>query len=308
MSRPLLIDADPGCDDAVAIAMAAGDESLDIVGMSTVHGNGTVEDTTRNALAICDEVGLDDVPVAKGCDRPLRVELETGEAIHGEGGIKGEVSPPTRDPVDLHAAAFIVEMAREYPGELVLAPLGPLTNVAVALALEPELPDLIDETVVMGGAAYTAGNVTPLAEANIYHDPEAADRVVADLSPSLVGLDVTVEATIDPDRRSKLPETPLRPLLQTWLDYYPDWLIERYDIEATLMHDAVVIATLVDDEVVRFEESPLSVLTGDGPHRGKVVPDPYESGEFDGDGRVAVDIDPDRFNELLFERLATLPL
>ncbi|ELY53673.1 nucleoside hydrolase [Natronolimnohabitans innermongolicus] len=308
MTRPLVIDTDPGCDDAVALLLALESDALDVVGLTTVHGNTTVDATTANARAILEAVDRTDVPVAAGADRPLLVDLETSEHVHGEGGIKGKLPEPTAAtaPVDGHAAQYIVEQAREHDGELTLAAIGPLTNVALALAIEPDLPDLLDDLVVMGGAAFVPGNVTPLAEANFHTDPHAARRVVRDCEPTLVGLDVTQRAAVPPALVDGLEAaddaastTPLERSIHEWLTYYEDDRLERYGIESAAIHDALVLASLVDESVLETDAYHLEVGVDSELARGALVADANDVTGAAPNGRVAVDADYERYRELV---------
>ena len=302
MSRPVLIDTDPGCDDAVAILTALERPDLEVVGLTTVHGNAPVGETTANARAILELVDRADVPIAKGTDRPLTVPLRTAEHIHGEGGIRGDVPTPTAAsrPVDAHAAQFIVEQARAHEGGLTLAAIGPLTNVALAHAMEPDLPDLLDELVVMGGAAFVSGNVTPLAEANFHTDPHAAHRVVRDCSPTLVGLDVTANAAVPPAEVESLPrDDPLGRSIYEWLTYYGDDQLEQYGIESAAIHDALVIAALVDDGVLETERYPMEVGTDSEMARGALVCDRNGVRGETSNGAVALEADYERFREIV---------
>jgi inosine-uridine nucleoside N-ribohydrolase len=185
----LLLDCDPGHDDAVALLFAA--RHLDLVGITTVHGNSTLENTTRNALALLELAGID-VPVARGCAGPLVGDATYAPEIHGTSGLDGATLPaPTRRPVDLHAVDFMIAQAERHKGELVVAAVGPQTNLALALRREPRLATWLREITIMGGST-TGGNVTPAAEFNIYCDPEAAAAVFASGVPiRMVGLNVT---------------------------------------------------------------------------------------------------------------------
>ncbi len=309
MTSPLLIDTDPGCDDALAIALALEDPTLEIVGLTTVHGNTAVKGTTHNARAILEALGRTDVPIAAGADRPLLADLETAEHIHGEGGIRGELPKPTSEtePKGVHAARRIVETARRHDGDLALAAIGPLTNVALALAMEPRLPEMLDDLLVMGGAAFVHGNVTPLAEANFRSDPEAASRVVRDADPTVVGLDVTRRATLPADWIDSLPrESPLARSLRAWLAYYDDEVLERYGMETAAIHDALVIAGLIDGAMVETEAHHMQVGTDSELDRGALVCDPYEVTGGEPNGRVAVDADVERYRELMTEAVEGL--
>ncbi|WP_053948501.1 nucleoside hydrolase [Halolamina sediminis] len=302
MSRKVLLDVDPGCDDAVALGLALASDELDVVGVTTVAGNTSVDNATRNALSVLTLFDRTDVPVAAGCGRPLAHELETAEEIHGEGGITGELPGPAAEPVSTDAPAFIREQATEHD-DLTLVGLGPLTNVAVALMSDPDLPERLEEVTVMGGTIRATGNRTPMAEANFYSDPAAARRVVWDANPKVAGLNVTHRAQVPPgvvDGDSATAET-----IRAWLDYYPDWVRESVGLEHAAQHDALVVAGLFAD-VLTHESAPTDVFVDDGDARGAVMFDEYGLTDAERTARVAVDVDVDRFRALLGERLSRL--
>lgn len=293
----LLIDTDPGCDDALALLLAL-ESDLDVVGLTTVAGNAPIEDTTRNTLALLEFLD-NDLPVARGAERPLVKRQDTAEFIHGDGGLKGDLPEPSREPVDPSGAEFIVEKAREH-GDLTIAAIGPLTNLALALGIEPDLPELLDEVLVMGGAVYAPGNRTPAAEANLHADPDAASRVLQSLDPTFVGLGVTIRATLDPatlDLSGSRGE-----VIEEWLTYYPEEVKERYGIDHSPIHDAAVIAALTDG-VLSTEERALEIDTREGPCRGALVADEYGVTEVPENGHVATDIDVERFREAMSEAI-----
>lgn len=301
MTTPLLIDTDPGCDDAIAICLALQHPDLEVVGLTTVHGNAPTAATTRNARGILELFDRSDVTVAKGCDRPLLVPLDTAEEIHGEGGIRGALPDPSpaTEPVDVHAAEYIVRTARECEGELTLAAIGRLTNVAVALALEPELPSLLDEVVILGGAAYVPGNITPTASANFYCDPHAARRVIRDTSPTVIGLDVTPQATLPADWIESIPRDGARgESIYEWFTYYSPTVLERYDIETAAIHDALAILSIVAD-VVDTEACFMEVVADAGPTQGALICDGRGTTGNPPNGSIALDADGDRFRELV---------
>jgi len=296
--QKVLFDTDPGCDDAVMLAMGLGSDAIDVVGLSTVYGNSTVANTTRNALSIL-KLGGYDIPVARGCHRPLVDDLTTAEWVHGEGGIRGEMPDPDGEPVDAHGVQFMIDQAREHGSDLVIAAVGPLTNLATALALEPDLPDLVDEIYLMGGSAFTVGNVTPVAEANVHNDPVAAERVFQAAEPKMVGLDATNDATVPYDgARTYRDEGGVRGAIGDWLDY-PEAIDEMIE-GGVVVHDAAVIADIVDPDVLTFERLPVEVDTTDGPSRGSVVADRYGVTGTEPNCEVAIDIDTERFREILF--------
>jgi len=302
MTGPLLIDTDPGCDDALALLLALDYDGLAVVGVTTIFGNATVDATTRNARSILELLERTDVPVARGCQEPFLVPVDTAEHIHGDGGIRGELPAPTpaTAPVDVPAAQFIVDMAREYEGELTLATLGRLTNVAVALALEPELPSMLDDVLIMGGSAFTAGNVTPLASANFYGDPHAARKVVRATDPTVVGLDVTQYATLPAEWIESIPRTtPLGESVYQWLTYYPQDVLDQYGIETAAMHDAMAIAALVDDSLLETESHYIDVGSDAGPAQGALLCDAHDTQNEPPNGEVALQVDVDRYRRIV---------
>lgn len=296
MTRKVLFDTDPGCDDAVMLAMALGHEDLEIVGLSTVCGNSTVANTTRNALAVLEHGGFD-VPVARGCGRPLVDELATAEWVHGEGGLRGDLPEPTTEPIDQHGADFIVDRARDHGQELTVAAVGPLTNLALALAKEPALPEMVDEIYLMGGAAFESGNVTPVAEANFHNDPAAASRVIQDGETKMVGLDVTNGASPAPETVDAYADRGGGfGVVADWIGY-PDAAL-GVGQDALAVHDAAVVADLIDPDVLTFEEYFCEVDTTGGPSHGAVVCDRYGIRDAAPNTSVAVELDVERYRSV----------
>jgi purine nucleosidase len=198
MAVKILLDCDPGLDDALALLLAHGDPNIELVAVTTVGGNVSVEKTTRNALELREYLGFRDVPVAAGAGAPLKGEVRNAEFVHGEGGL-GNVTLPAAQLAasEYHAVDLIIETLRESPDEIHLVATGPLTNIALALAREPQIVDWVASFTIMGGS-YTRGNSTPAAEFNIYADPEAAAVVfAAGWRVTMVGLDLTLQAIVD---------------------------------------------------------------------------------------------------------------
>ena len=313
MVTNVLVDMDPGVDDALALTTALGHPEVSVVGLTTVAGNTTLENATRNALSVLTMADRTDVPVAAGCERPLVGDLTTAEWVHGEDGLRGDLPDPVADPADVHATDFIADAAREYGDDLVIASIGPPTNLALALARDPDLPDSVSDIYQMGGAFSGPGNVTPAAEANFHNDPEAASRVVEDADPRLVGLDVTDRATVPRDRfggssadggsgaTSGPASSEADPLatVDAWLDYPEDSLDFRPD-GAHVVHDTAVIADIAAD-VLDFERYAVEVDTARGPSRGASVADLRGVTDRDPNARVATDIDVETYRDVVIE-------
>lgn len=241
----LLLDCDPGLDDALALLLAHGDPALELVAVTTVGGNVALENTTRNALELREHLGFDTVPVAAGAAGPLVRDTKNAAEVHGEGGIGDVVLPPARLPLDPRGAVdLIIETLREAPGEVHLVAIGPLTNIALALRKEPRIAEWAASFVIMGGA-FTRGNTTPAAEFNIYADPEAAAEVFAtDWQVVMVGLDLTLQALVDDDIKERMLQLGtlgrdlVVPLATYWNDPQdPDW-------GGQAVHDVCAVAYL----------------------------------------------------------------
>ena len=277
LRHPILFDTDPGIDDAMALLMLARDARAALVGISTVFGNAPVDVTTANALDLCHRFGID-VPVARGAARPLVREPRPFPVhIHGQDGL-GDLAPRPRHQraaVPQDAAAFIGEMARRHAGALTLVAVGPLTNLAQALALDPSLPRQVRRVVVMGGAFGTlghGGNVTPVAEANVYCDPHAAAAVFGAAWPlTLVGLDVTHQVLMGPAYLDALGDEGgaegrfLRELTRPYERFY-----RQRTGGGIYAHDASAVACALDAS--RFERRPGPVrVVLDGPALGQTL-------------------------------------
>jgi inosine-uridine nucleoside N-ribohydrolase len=271
--RKILIDCDPGHDDAVAILFAAW--HLELVGVTTVHGNNTLENTTRNALAVLELAGLD-VPLAAGCSAPLAQPRVASAAVHGNSGLDGsELPEPTRRPIDAHAVDFIIETAEQYRGELILASIGPQTNLALALRREPRLKDWLAEIAIMGGST-GAGNATAAAEFNIYCDPEAAWTVFDSGVPiRMVGLNVTrrtgfTETDIGVLRRSRRK---VAAVIADLMAFYLARQRERHGLEVAPMHDVCAIVPYVDATAMQYLHTHVDIELAGTHTRGMTVCD-----------------------------------
>jgi purine nucleosidase len=278
MAQKILIDTDPGIDDAMAILVALHSPELEVVGVTSVFGNAVVEATTLNALRLVELEDHEAIPVARGASQPLAAALEKpGGVVHGADGLGNVSLPlPKGKPLEIPAAQFIVETVRKYPGEVILLALGPLTNLALALRLDPGIARQVRQVVVMGGAARVPGNVSPLAEANIFHDPYAAAVVFgAGLPLVMVGLDVTMQVVMT---RAYLEElgsgsSPTAGLLRAILPCYQQFHEETYGMGGDVFgHDPTVAAYLLAPKLFETRIWPISVgLEGPGKGQTKIV-------------------------------------
>ncbi|MCG8924168.1 nucleoside hydrolase [Lentzea sp. CC55] len=268
----IIVDADPGIDDALALYYLRDRPEVEIAAIGTVHGNVPVELATANALRLTERLGLD-VPVATGAAKPLAQPLMTAEDVHGADGLGGYAGDePTTSPTGQSAAEQLADLARRNPGELSLLAIGPLTNVALALQIEPRLPRLLDRVVVMGGALNVPGNITSHAEANFWHDPEAADLVLAagfeDLT--IVGLDVTMECHAPAEWLEALPgDCYPRRILGFYADFYGSFLGKR----GFVPHDPLAAAVLVEPDLATYHEDRFAIELTGRYTRGKIVAD-----------------------------------
>ncbi len=303
MGVPILIDCDPGHDDAVALLLALASPEVELLGVTTVHGNQTLEKTTSSALRVLELAGRDDVPVAKGADRPLERELFVADYVHGHTGLDGpSLPPPSGKPVEQHAADLLAE--RLAPG-VVLVPTGPLTNVALLLERHPEARP---ERIVLMGGSIGLGNVTPAAEFNVWADPEAAARVFGSgVDVTMVGLDVTHQALFPPERAERLrADGDVGRVVAELLDFYSLFHRETYGWAGSPIHDAVAVAYVIRPDLLELAECHVAVETESELTRGRTVVDLYRRTENEPNAKVAVGIDAEGFLDLLEERIASL--
>ncbi len=261
--QKILIDCDPGHDDAVAILFAA--KHMDLVGVTTVHGNNTLENTTRNGLAVL-ELGGIDVPLAAGCPEPLAQHSVGVAPMHGKGGLDGaDIPPPARRPVSAHAVDFIIAMAEKHREELILATIGPETNIAMAIRREPRLRQWVREITVMGGST-TTGNYTPAAEFNIAADVEAAWSVFESGIPlRMVGLNITRRTGFDQGDIDRMRASGRRVagVIADLMQFYLGRQQVGYGLNIAPMHDVCAIVPYVDDSLLQFLHTSARIeLTG----------------------------------------------
>jgi purine nucleosidase/pyrimidine-specific ribonucleoside hydrolase len=301
----IILDCDPGHDDAIAILLALSSPEVRLLGVTTVSGNQTLEKTTANAIRVLDHVGRGDVPVAAGASRPIVRERHVAAEVHGETGLDGPDLPPAaRKPDSRHAIDWIAATVSEHPARVTLVPTGPLTNVALFLARYPELTGKLERIVLMGGAI-GEGNTTPAAEFNIWADPEAAHRVfTSGLDVTMVGLDVTHRALMTPAHVERLAGSAGK-LVADLYAFYSRFHASRYGWDGAPVHDAVALAHVVDPALLETVRRGLVIDCGSEISRGRTHVD-MRGDRWEPNCHVAVGIDADRFLSLLIERINSL--
>jgi purine nucleosidase len=310
--RKIIIDTDPGQDDAVAILLAlASPEEIEVLGITCVAGNVPVALTTKNACKICDLAGVSHVPVYAGCDRPLGRDLVTAEHVHGKTGLDGPDLPePNTTPEEGHAVDFIIETLRNHaPGTVTLCPLGPLTNIATALQKAPDIAKRIGKIVLMGGAYFEVGNITPAAEFNIYVDPQAADIVFRSGAPIVVmPLDLTHKALVTRARNDAFRAlgNPAGIAVAQMTDFFERFDKEKYGSDGAPLHDPCVTAYLIRPELFSGRHINVEIETTSELTMGMTVADWWGVTDRAPNATFMGDIDADGFFSLLTERLARL--
>ncbi len=272
-SKPhrVIYDTDPGVDDAMALYYALAHPDIELLGITTCYGNVTVQQATANALYLTQLAGRN-VPVAQGADKPLVKHAEAPpDFIHGADGLGNLPTrvPTTRQTDPRSAAQFIVDMARAQPGQITLVPVGPLTNIALALQLEPKLPQLIKQVVIMGGSIAEHGNVSPVAEANIWNDPHAADAVfTAGFNFTMVGLDVTYQVLLPVSQfekiaahRRHIATDTLLHAVKFYSAFYGSRFAHMKDFDGCYGHDVMAFICLTNPELFGYETGPTRVAT-----------------------------------------------
>jgi inosine-uridine nucleoside N-ribohydrolase len=299
----IVLDCDPGHDDAIALLLALASPEVDLVGVTTVHGNTSLQKTTRNALRVLELAGRGDVPVAAGAERPIAREPFVAEYVHGQSGLDGPSLPaPRTEPVGQDAVDFLAE--RIGP-DVVLVPTGPLTNVALLLDRHP---DVRPERIVLMGGSIGLGNVTPAAEFNVWADPEAAHRVFAcGLDVTMIGLDVTHKALLTPERAGRLRLAGrVGEVVAELVDFYGVYHRDQYGWPGPPIHDAMALAHVIRPGLFETVWRHVAVDTESELCRGRTVVDLYGRTGRSPNADVAVDVEAEAFLDLLEERIASL--
>lgn len=307
--KKIILDCDPGHDDAVAILLALGNPEIDLIGVTTVGGNQSLDKVTYNARAVLEKAHATHIPVYAGCDRPILRSQEVAASIHGESGLDGvELPVPTRPLEDMHAVNYIIKTIMESdPQTITLVPTGPLTNIALACRLEPRIVERVKEVVLMGGG-YHRGNWSAVAEFNIKVDPEAAHIVFNEPWPlTMVGLDLTHQALCTPAVQKRIEEidTPLAHFVSGLMDSFRKAYQDNQDFQDPPVHDPCTIAYLIDSAVVQTRRCPLDVEIHSELTPGMTVADlrgPEPSAK-DCHTQVATKLDFDKFWDLVTDAI-----
>jgi len=310
--RKIIIDTDPGQDDAVAILLALGSpDEIDLLGITTVAGNVPLALTQKNARITCEVADRPEVKVFAGCDAPLERALVTAEHVHGGTGLDGpDLFEPTMPLQDQHGVDFIIDTLRAEPaGTVTLCPLGPLTNIGAAFRKAPDIIDRVQEIVLMGGAYFEVGNITPAAEFNIYVDPEAAQEVLASgVRVTMMPLDVTHKALTSRARVQAFRDLGSRvgSFTAEMLDFFERFDVEKYGSEGGPLHDPCVIAYLIRPELFSGRHVNVEVETSSALTLGMTVADWWGVTDRPANALFIGEIDADGFFALLTERLGRL--
>lgn len=312
MGKKIILDCDPGHDDAVAILLALGNPNIDLIGVTTVGGNQSLEKVTFNARSVLHKAGHDEIPVFAGCDRPLIREPEVAATIHGETGLDGvELPEPTRPLEKEHAVNWIIDtIMNSEPQSITLVPTGPLTNIALAMRLEPRIVDRVKEVVLMGGG-YHVGNWSAVAEFNVKIDPEAAHIVFNGSWPlTMIGLDLTHQALCTPAAQKQVESvgTDLAMFVSGLMDFFRKSYQEDQDFIDPPVHDPCTVAYLIDPSVITTRRCPLDVEIRGDLTLGMTVADlrgPEPAPE-ECNKQVAVHLDHKKFWDLITDAIRNL--
>jgi len=310
MARKIIIDTDPGQDDAVAILLALASPEIEVLGLSVVAGNVPLHHTARNARMVCELAGRPDLPVHAGCDAPLSRKLITAEHVHGKTGLDGVTLPEPAMPLAPgHAVDFLIEtLRREAPGSVTLVPIGPLTNIATAFQRAPDIVPRVQEIVLMGGAYFEVGNITPTAEFNIYVDPEAAKVVFASgAALTVMPLDVTHRALT-----SRAWVEGMRAMgrigqaVASWTDFFERYDREKYGSHGAPLHDPCTIAWLIRPELFTGRHINVEIETRGEYTLGMTVADWWRVSGRAPNATFIRDVRAEAFFALLTERIGDL--
>ncbi len=306
MKHKIILDCDPGHDDAIAILLAARHPEIDLLAITTVAGNQSVEKTTRNALKVCSLANIRHVPIAKGMDRPLLRPANHAPDIHGESGMDGPHIPEPDIELDpRHGVDLLIELLLNSDGDITLVPTGPLTNIAAAMRREPAIVPKIAAISLMGGAM-GLGNVTPAAEFNIHTDPEAAEIVFGCGRPiTMVPLEVTHQAlaTVDITARLRAAQRPVATFAADLLVFFADTYHNVFGFPAAPVHDPCAVAAIIDPTIMRAHTMHVAIETTGQWTTGRTVCDVYGKFNKQPNARVGYALDVKRFWDMVIDTI-----
>lgn len=308
-SKRIIIDTDPGVDDALAFLLALASPEIKLEALTTTQGNVTLELATRNALSVLALAHASHIPVIAGSKYPLVQPLRASAYVHGESGIGNSKLPePRNEPIPGHAVDYLIERVLAEPGELSIFPIGPLTNIAMAIRKEPKFAKAVKELVIMGGAINENGNITPLAEFNIFVDPHAAHIVFHSGIPiTLIPLDVTHKCLLKPEHIDRLLKikSPVSRFIRDSVETYFKFSYDR-GFEGCALHDPLTLATIIAPELLTLKEYFVDVDHSGGVSMGKTFADVFGVTKKPANMTVAMEVRGDEFIELFLERMETL--
>jgi len=308
--KRIIIDTDPGIDDALAILLALASPELSLGGLSVVHGNCSLEQATTNGLSILELANAGHIPLAKGCELPLVQPSLLAPETHGNTGLGyAKLPEPRISPIGQHGCDFLIEQVTSNPGEITLVAIGPLTNVAMAIRKEPKFAKSLKELVIMGGAIRHEGNTTALGEFNVYVDPHAAHIVFhAGIPTTLVPLDVTYQCILtaqDVERLQKI-DSPIPKFVKETTDFYMEYHDSYQGIKGCIINDPLALALTFAPELCDYEELPVDVDISGGVSMGKTLADFYNYEKKPANMKVALGVRARDFIELFLERMERL--
>ncbi|MFN3308496.1 MAG: nucleoside hydrolase [Anaerolineales bacterium] len=308
--KRILIDTDPGIDDSAAILLALASPELQVEGLSIVHGNCSVDQGVRNALAVLELAQATEIPVARGCELPLVQPSLLAPETHGQTGLGyAQLPPPRTKPLDQHACDFLIERILSAPGEITIVAIGPLTNLALALRKEPRLAAAVKELFIMGGAVRHEGNTTPLAEFNTYVDPHATHIVFhSGIPTTLVPLDVTYQCILTEAHLQELEKipSPIPAFLRQATRFYMEFHDRYQAIQGCVINDPLALALTFQPDFCDYETLYVDVDISGGVCMGKTFADFYRISGKPANLRVALGVRAEAFLDLFVQRLAAL--
>ncbi len=307
--KRIIIDTDPGIDDALTFLLAIASPEIKLEALTTTQGNVTVDKATRNALSVLELAEASHIPVAQGSKFPLVQPLLASDAVHGATGIGNSRLPePQTKPVPSHAVDYLIERALAEPNEISIFPIGPLTNIAMAIRKEPQFAKAVKELVIMGGAILESGNITPLAEFNIFNDPHAAHIVFhAGIPITLIPLDVTHKCLLKQEHVDRLLKinSPISRFIQEAVEVYLKFSYER-GFTGSALHDPLTLATVIAPKLLNLKEYYVDVDISGGVSMGKTFADVYKVTNQQANMKVAMNVHGDDFIELFVQRMEAL--